>query len=516
MASPLQLTFIGTSFFFCSLVVVFLLHTAASQFDSQFEYSRLVTVNSFEPHRLVIGKERDSGSWPHLQFKSSPIRPPQLDVIGKATENAGNYLFMTPRGPHRENSKPVIYTTEGDLVYVDQGHDSTSDFKPQTYRNATHLTFSHGYSTGAPNPGHGYGKAVFLNNEYRQIEFDLNATMTSLLNEQPGNLDFHEHIMSSSDTLFVTAYNNTPHDLSPIGGPEDGWLANSMFFEIEPLTGRVISSWSAVEHVPLSESRLPLPSYMGDGTKRAPYDHFHINSIQPLGEDRLLINSRHTWCSYVLDRASGKVLQKIDGFEHGFSWAHHARAHNLTEDGDFTMTLFDNHNMKDDKGRNLTKGILLDVSQKHKTAKVLQTFETDFYADSQGSLQALDSGSFLLGGGRIPMIIEYDGAGNITWQARFEAGERGYSYRTFRGDWSGTPKDWDPSLVVENGTAYVSWNGATDVEEWNVYVDDELLGSAKRESFETAVKINGLEEGDCVRLGAVQGGEEVRVSNTVC
>ena len=348
---------------------------------------------------------------------------------------------MTPRGPHRENSRPAIYTIDGDLVFVDQRYESTSDFKPQTYHNEAQLTFSHGYSTGAPNPGHGYGKAVFLDKEYQHIEFDLNETMTSLIRDQPGNLDFHEHIMSSEDTLFVTAYNNTPHDLSSIGGPKDGWLANSMFFEIEPPTGRVVSSWSAVEHIPLSDSRLPLPSYMGNGTKRAPYDHFHINSIQPLGEDRLLINSRHTWCSYVLDRASGKVLQAIDGYEHGFSWAHHARAHNLTEDGNFTMTLFDNHNMKDDKGGNLTKGVLLEVSQRENTTRLLQTFETSFYADSQGSLQALDKGGFLLGGGRVPMIIEYDAVGNITWEARFEAKERGYSYRTFRGDWSGTPKD---------------------------------------------------------------------------
>jgi hypothetical protein len=516
MASTLQWTFIGTSTLFCSLVVFFLLHTAVSQFESQFDYPRLVTVHSFESHPRVIDADRDPGSWPHLQFKSSLLQHPQLEITGKASENAGKYLFMTPRGPHRENSRPVIYTTDGDLVFVEVRHDSTSDFKPQTYRNETHLTFSHGYSTGAPNPGHGYGKVIFLNNEYRQIEFDLNETITSLIDNQPGNLDFHEHIMSSSDTLFVTAYNNTPHDLSPIGGPEDGWLASSMLFEIEPPTGRVVSSWSAIEHIPLSESRLTLPSYMGDGTKRAPYDHFHINSIQPLGEDRLLINSRHTWCSYVVDRASGKVLQKIDGFEHGFRWAHHARAHNLTAEGDFTMTLFDNHNMKEDKGRNPSKGVMLEVSQKHNTAKVLQTFETDFYAESEGSLQALDSGGFLLGGGQIPAIVEYDAAGNVTWQARFEAEGLGRNYRTFRGDWSGTPKDWDPSLVVENGTAYVSWNGATDVEEWNVWVNDGLRGSARRKSFETVVKIDGLQEGECVRLGAVQGGQEVRLSNTVC
>jgi hypothetical protein len=114
------------------------------------------------------------------------------------------------------------------------------------------------------------------------------------------------------------------------------------------------------------------------------------------------------------------------------------------------------------------------------------------------------------------MIIEYDAAGHVVWQARFEAEERGYSYRTFRGDWSGTPKDWDPSLVVEGNTAYVSWNGATDVEEWNVYVDEGLRGKVKRTSFETMVRLEGLGDQDCVSIAAVQGGKEVRLSNTVC
>ena len=512
MRSLSQLTLVGTSAFLCLLLVGFLLRTAVSQFDQP----RLVTVHSFESHSQIGHDEKDATKWPHLEFKSSPLRPPQLNITGKASANAGKYIFMTPKGPHRESGKPAIYTLEGDLVFIDEAHEHTSDLKPQTFRNEKYLTFSYGFSTGAPNPGHGYGKAVFLDHEYQPIEFDLNETINSLIENQPGNLDFHEHIMTNSDTLFVTAYNNTPYDLSPIGGPKDGWLANSMYFEIEPPTGRVISSWSAVDHILLSDSRLPLPSYMGDGTKRAPYDHFHINSIQPLGDNRLLVNSRHTWCSYVLDRASGKVLQAIDGYEHGSKWAHHARAHNLTEDGDFTMTLFDNHNMKDDMGGHFTQGLLFQVSQRNNSVKLLQNFETDFYADSQGSLQALENGNFLLGGGSVPVIIEYDTTGNALRQARFEAGERGYSYRTFRGDWSGTPKAWDPSLVVEGNAAYVSWNGATDVQEWNVYVNEDLRGKVKRAGFETMVRLDGLGNQDCVRVAAVQGGEEIRMSNTVC
>ena len=512
MRSPSQLSFIVISFFFCLSVVGFLLYTALFEIGRP----RLVTVHSFKAHVQVNSNDEDPSAWPHLEFKSSPLQPPQLEFTGRVTEAGGKYLFMTPRGPHRENSRPTIYSLDGDLVFIDETNEQSSDFKPQTYRNERHLTFSHGFSTGAPNPGHGYGTAVFIDHEYQQIEFDLNATITSLIDDPPGNLDFHEHMMSSSDTLFVTAYNNTPYDLSPIGGPKDGWLANSMFFEIEPPTGRVVSSWSAIDHILLSDSRLSLPSYMGDGTKTAPYDHFHLNSIQTLGDDRILVNSRHTWCSYVLDRASGKVLQTIDGFEHGFSWAHHARGHNLTEDGSFTMTLFDNHNMREDKGGNFTQGLLFEVNQKDLSAKVVQSFETAFYADSQGSLQALDSGNFLLGGGRIPMIVEYHANGDVAWEARFEAEERGYSYRTFRGDWHGTPKDWDPSLAVEDGQAYVSWNGATDVEEWNVYVNDELRGTAKREGFETLVQLKGWEKEDCIRMGAVQSGEEIRASDTVC
>lgn len=180
------------------------------------------------------------------------------------------------------------------------------------------------------------------------------------------------------------------------------------------------------------------------------------------------------------------------------------------------MSIFDNHNMKDDKGDNFTQGLLFQVSQENNIVGRLQTFLTDFYADSQGSLQALENGNFLLGGGRVPVIIEYTASGVEVWRAQFENEERGYSYRSFRGDWHGTPKNWDPALVVDNGTAYLSWNGATEVARWNVYVNEKVRGTVERNGFETLVRLKGLMHKDCVRMGAVQGGEEVRLSNTVC
>lgn len=70
--------------------------------------------------------------------------------------------------------------------------------------------------------------------------------------------------------------------------------------------------------------------------------------------------------------------------------------------------------------------------------------------------------------------------------------------------------------MVEGDTVFVSWNGATDVQEWNVYVNAGLCGKVNRAGFETMVRLEGLGDQDCVRVAAVQGGEEIRTSNIVC
>jgi hypothetical protein len=163
---------------------------------------------------------------------------------------------MTAKRPYRETSKSAIYTLTEDLIFVDETYERTSDFKHQTYRNREYLTFSRSFSTGVSNPGHGYGKTVFLDYEYQSIEFDFDEPILSLICDQPVNLDLHEHIMAGPDTVSVTACNNTPYELSPLGPPRDGWLVNSMFFVVEPPMGRVVSSWSAIGHILLSDSLL--------------------------------------------------------------------------------------------------------------------------------------------------------------------------------------------------------------------------------------------------------------------
>jgi hypothetical protein len=74
----------------------------------------------------------------------------------------------------------------------------------------------------------------------------------------------------------------------------------------------------------------------------------------------------------------------------------------------------------------------------------------------------------------------------------------GESYRAFRFPWSGHPPD-RPAAVAERTSeeevrVYASWNGATEVESWEVLAGErpgrlELVGSVPRDGFETAMLV---------------------------
>lgn len=62
----------------------------------------------------------------------------------------------------------------------------------------------------------------------------------------------------------------------------------------------------------------------------------------------------------------------------------------------------------------------------------------------------------------------------------------------------------------------MSWNGATDVQAWNVYSGHKLLMKAIRNGFETAILVDGLVAGDSVSVAAVGGvGDGTQSNSTV-
>ncbi len=350
------------------------------------------------------------------------------------------------------------------------------------------------------------------------------------------SIDIHEHQMTPRNTLLVSAYNNTPQDLSSLGGPKDGYITDSLVFELDIETWDVLFSWAASDHVSFSESHQPVTSKLSNATIEAPWDWFHINFIQLVGED-YLVNARHCWTTYLISGKDGSVIWGLEG-ETGrdfgslpadgtFRWQHFARAHNVT-DTSLELSMFDNHNAILDNGTVASNGLVFHLElppSKFYMPQLLRHIETPsdpLYADSQGNYYpTLSNGNQLMGYGQIAITREYgpatDGS-DLRWQAEFGGIDTVQSYRAFKGVWHGTPASWDPSLVVEDGYAYVSWNGATDVTECNVYITESssglaMTGKATKKGFETVFEVpSGT---STLQVGAVQNGAEVRKSNVV-
>lgn len=502
-----------------------------------------------ESSRYVQVVDHKNATWPYRVYKTADWRHPHLEIESNGGELADGYLMFTPKRRGASNrglnqSTPVIMSQDNELVYAFAETKTTNNFQPLTIDGTTHLSLWQGDAV----IGHGYGSLLVMNDGYNVRQHDLHESLNTLATETKhydysGAIDFHEHTVTDRGTLLVTAYNNTPADLRALDGPEDGWVSDSQFYEIDLETDAVLFRWSSLDHFDFTQSKMRFPSYMCDGSPLKPWDYFHINSVQAIGDDAYLISSRHLWTCYLISRADGHVIWEFNGSGNGgdfgplplegqFEWQHHARAHSISEHG-MVLSLLDNHNTDQDYGKESSKAIIFQLTfppDRNTPPTILQRLPTEYVSMSQGSYEiGLSNGNELIGFGPIPVIREYGPGGNATdirWQGRYGNDNIVQSYRVFKAEWHATPQNWDPVLVVEgsdtNIKGYVSWNGATEVERWNVYIvregdSKETVGYAVKDGFETMFDVpNTLKDAWCLVVAAVQGGQEVRQSNMAC
>jgi hypothetical protein len=273
-----------------------------------------------------------------------------------------------------------------------------------------------------------------------------------------------------------------------------------------------------------------------------------LNSIDPAGPNHFLISSRSTWCIYLVDRHDGSIVWTLQGNHGGdfgqlpangsFLWQHDARMLAWGE-GRMVISLFDNHRNDSASVTTLSRGTVLELDlppDSSRPPKVLRsTHVANGSAAWQGSFQAeLSNGNELLSLGDKPYVVEFgsgpNGMREEVWCARFGYDGHVPTYRGLKFPWRGTPRKWDPSLVAEvNGldgdtvrvTAYVSWNGATDVQHWQLFTtidgwpNMEKAGIIAKHGFETMFEIE-LEQESCLYVVAVSGLSNERLSNLVC
>ncbi|KAJ5937567.1 hypothetical protein N7454_003909 [Penicillium verhagenii] len=328
------------------------------------------------------------------QFKSrTDLAPPRLNITIPATNDVEKgYLFIAPfpgqfvdpehHGPRQEG--PYIFRDDGELIWSGYTYYSiwAANFHKGQWKGQDVL-----YSfEGDHNPayGHGHGHATIFNQHYETVR-ELRA----------GNhkfMDKHELQVIDGRTALIQVYQPVPADLSRWGGsPEQQWIVDAIFQELDIATGELLFEWSSLEHVSPDEAVLPLnPGQAGAGWNSSDaWDYFHINSVDKDNSGDYLISARDACAVHKVNGTTGEIIWRLGGLNSDFKlgpnvafcFQHHARF--VSRDGDEEIiSLFDNsaHGTENHRGHEvhthtISQGKIISVNIATWTADVVQAFQ---------------------------------------------------------------------------------------------------------------------------------------------
>jgi hypothetical protein len=434
-------------------------------------------------------------------FRTTPALFPPAVSLTRATadEAAPGYLFMAPKQGAGRNG-PMIVDDEGDLVWFRQlaPHQIAMDFRVQRYRGEPVLAWWEGRGI---DEGYGKGEFVIADDRYREIaRFGVGGRYA------PRQGDLHEFLITPRDTALVMIYDEARANLSRVGGSEDGRVLDGVVQEIDIRTGRVVFEWRGRDDLHPDESYFPLPD-----DPRKPYDYLHLNSIDVDRDGNLLLSARHTSAVYKVDRRTEEVIWRLGGRESDFEMAKEAvfaSQHDARRGPGGTITLFDNGGPVG-PAREESRAIALELDGHEMTAELAREYAHPDApsSESQGNAQFLPGGRVLVGWGSEPMVSELSRDGELLFDARFSDVDN-ETYRAYRLPWTGRPVT-RPAVSTAAGpdgslTVYVSWNGATEVDRWQVLTGSgpdalEPVVTQPREGFETPITVSTDEPQIAVR-----------------
>jgi Arylsulfotransferase (ASST) len=387
------------------------------------------------------------------------MHPPVLTVTTPDSDPAAGDV-LTTNGPGPGQYGPLIYTPTGRLVWFDalpEG-EAAENLSQQTYGGQRVLTWWRGHVLSL---GFGQGEDIVMNPRYQ--------TIARIAGGNGLKADLHDFQIVSHDVAYITAYNPIRCNLTSVGGAPGGAIVDTAIQQVDMKTGLVRWEWHSLDHVGPSESEVETPS------GPAPWDYFHLNSIDPRPDGGLLITARSSWAGYRLEGGSGKVLWRLGGNRSSFkmgpgtrmAWQHDGR---VLANGE--ITFFDDGSNPPIHRQSRAIRIKLDL--KAREARLVSSYthrNPPLLAASQGNMQTLANGNTLVGYGGVPAISEFGKDGSLLFDAH-QPYDMSF-YRAFRFPWTGRPLSPPAVLATLNDTGeetivHASWNGATEVASWRV------------------------------------------------
>jgi Arylsulfotransferase (ASST) len=399
---------------------------------------------------------------------------------------APGLLFVDPHELSQQTTTgPMIIDNSGRVVWYDPLPDGESafDFQVQRYRGQPVLTWWQGTEDnpafGAFGAGIGQGEDVIMNNHYQIIKI--------IAGDSSFEPDEHEFDLTPQGNALISGYTDVPHvDLSSVGGSTDGTVIDSIVREINVQTGRVLLDWSALAHVPITDSHaLPL---FGN----SPWDFFHINSISLAPGGGLLISARHMWALYDINPNTGNIDWTLGG-KHStftvapdatFAWQHDPRFINRNE-----IQLFDDEaGVPFAPATSQSRALWIRLDYATRTVSLVKQLIQPAgqpESTSQGSVQTLPDGHVIIGWGSAGTFSEYNSTGLQLLQGSLPTPDgtttlptgqvvpnSWSTYRVFKHRWTGTPATPPLAAAQSNSpghwTVSAAWNGATRIANWVV------------------------------------------------
>jgi hypothetical protein len=421
-------------------------------------------------------------------FRTLPsVRPPIVTVASKAP-TATDKLLLAPYSGVGQYG-PMILDEHGGLLWFQPipAGARAADLRVQQYEGKPVLTW---WQDPLVANGNRQAGLVIADDSYKTVQI-----VRAGNGYQP---DLHEFTITPQGTGLITVYTAINCDVSAVGGPRDGAVADTLMQEIDLKTGLVRYEWHSLDHVSLASSYASAKP-----TDRAqPFDYFHINSIDVQRGGDLLVDARNTWAAYDVDSKTGRVRWQVGGKHSSFkmgpgtaiAWQHDAR-----QQPNGAFTFFDNGAFPQVHPQSRAIEVKLDMARKTDTLVRSRVHRNPLVAGSQGNLQVTPNGDWTVGWGQAGYLSEMDAAGHVLFNAHLPSSWE--SYRTYVQSWSGRPAT-PPALALApapagssgGSIAYASWNGATDVASWRVLVGvtpDSLapVASVPRSGFETAISL---------------------------
>ncbi|KAL1902497.1 hypothetical protein Sste5346_001478 [Sporothrix stenoceras] len=516
-------------------------------------HSRLV-VSDLTATNYDAYNEGAMGHRPFQRFRTIDEFGPVLQVTTwdktatsstNSTLSSGSHIFMRhdghdeldlhghrkPGQSHTSLSSPLILdASDLSTVYVNRSFHNVFGARIQEDRGKKYFTFWAGHNIG----GFGDGRGLVYDETYRLI---YNVTA-----DNPNHVDLHEFALTGHGTALVAAVEwlsmdalianwSSLDDHKHLSGAR---LLDSRFQEIDLETNKVLFDWRATDHIDPADSM--------EGRSNA-WDPYHLNSIQKTAAGHYLVSLRHLHSIMLIDGQTGVIRWTLGGkrnefvevahpsglsptrplLDGQFRWQHHA--HYVPGTNETQMTFFDNYAKQTSHGlcvHDCSRGvhIAIDSISSQKKVQLLGEFvhPARIQAQSQGSVQILQSeeatkSNVFVGWGHCPGFTEHDAVtGKAVLDVQFSPWPTGLirdaldNYRAYKMDWVGMPY-WDPELLLEGlnvtkkegskVTAYVSWNGATEVNTWTVQASSSklsarttkgtLLAQSIRTGFETTL-----------------------------